>query len=65
MDTRKIKVGDRITFIAPTLYAGRPKLTRVVRRIDPFHRGVEVGAHGWTDFLVRPSEIIEHHPKEA
>lgn len=63
MDISKIKRGDQITFTSPTLHSGAPKLTRVVRRIDPLGRGVEVNAHGWDCFLVRPSEIEAHMPK--
>lgn len=52
----EIKVGDRITFIAPTR-SGAPKLTRVVNGFWGPERNPTVRAHGWDTFVVRRDEI--------
>lgn len=55
MRSRKLNIGDRITFKAITR-AGAPKLTRVV---NGFHCSGEptVRAHGYSDFVVHWKEI--------
>lgn len=51
----KIKVGDKITFKAMTMYSSR-KATRVVREIDSTGRPL-VHFDYWTNFQVRWNEI--------
>lgn len=60
MDTRKIKVGDRIKFKAATRSHFRVAV-RVVTEINSY--GVCVSYHGWRGFVVRPSEILEIIPQ--
>lgn len=55
-----IRVGDRITFKAATRSHCR-KATRIVSGTHPC--GVTVKSyHGWSDFVVKGREILEHHP---
>ena len=61
-----IRVGDRITFKAATRHCFK-KATRVVTSVP--REGADwftvKGYQGWSDFAVRPAEIIEHHPAPA
>ncbi len=55
MDTRKLKVGDRIEFKACTRSHYR-KAIRIITEIDEI--AVRVRYHGYGDFALYPSEII-------
>ena len=54
-----IKIGDKITFKAPTRSHYR-KATRVVSGISPL---CVKKYHGWQNFIVQPHEVIEVHPQ--
>ena len=54
-----IRPGDRIVFKSWTREHCR-KATRVVRKIEP---RLTVSYFGWLDFIVKPTEILEHLPK--
>lgn len=63
MDTASIKTGDQIKFNSPTR-AARAPATRVVTGRD-YHGRVTVRYHGYGDFVVYDSEILEHIPTPA
>lgn len=57
-----IEVGDRITFKACTRYSNN----KVTRKVNGFWGSTDsptVRYEGWSDFAVKPSEIIEVHPQ--
>ena len=58
---RKIKVGDRVRFRAVTRHSG----AEAVRMVTGwrFNGQVQVGYHGWSDFVLANREIIEHIPR--
>lgn len=56
-----IAPGDRIKFKAATRLGFRAAW-RTVRGFDNWGRPL-VGYAGWSDFIVRPSEILEVAPK--
>ncbi len=58
---QKPKPGDRIKFAAPTRF-GAPVATRKVIGLDPLTSEPLVRFHGWADFRVRLSEVIEILP---
>ncbi len=64
-----IEIGDRITFKAVTRNSHR-KATRAVNGAYPFYFPQDgpflptVRYEGWSDFVVKESEIIEVHKKE-
>lgn len=61
MNVYSIKPGDRITFKAQTREHCR-KATRVVTGAHRY--GVMVKSYnGWSDFVVKANEILEHHPQ--
>ena len=67
LDLSAIRRGDRITFKAWTR-DGTRKATRVVTSVNGEHPWLDCftvkSYNGWTDFAVRPHEVIEHHPQE-
>ena len=66
LDLTQVRVGDRIVFRAATR-EGNAKAMRVVTSVPtPSAPWFQVKAYqGWSDFYVRPSEILEHHPRET
>jgi len=67
LDLSAIRRGDRITFKAWTR-EGIRKATRVVTSVPgetPWVDHFTVKSYnGWTNFAVRPHEVIEHHAQE-
>jgi hypothetical protein len=59
MKVENIKVGDRIRFHAVTAWSNRAAW-RVVTGIKP----LSVRFGGWSNFLVRHYEILEHQGRE-
>jgi len=61
---KSIKVGDRITFKACTRSHFR-EATRIVQEINWCDRPgyTCVKYHGWSNFVVKPREILEIHPE--
>lgn len=56
MTKRKMKIGDLLTFKAATRYSFA-KATRKIKGFDAYGRPL-VKYAGWTEFIVRPDEII-------
>ena len=57
-----IEVGDSITFKACTRHSNN----KVTRKVNGFWGSTDsptVRYEGWSDFAVRPSEIMEVHPQ--
>lgn len=60
LDIKNIQIGDRVRFKACTRHSN----TEAVRLVTGFTPGgkVKVSYHGWTGFVLKNSEIIEHIP---
>lgn len=56
MTKRKMQIGDLLTFKAATRYSFA-KATRKIKGFDHLGRPL-VKYAGWSEFIVRPSEII-------
>lgn len=62
-DIANIKAGDRILFRAPTVGTGNRKAVRKVVATWPDAVLVK-SFNGWTGFVVKPWEILEHFPAQ-